>query len=43
VTTALRLFTVIPAAVLVATLSGGGFWTGSGNDPGAYPPFRLAA
>ena len=31
VTTALRAFTVIPAAILLASVSGGGFWTGSGN------------
>lgn len=39
VTTALRVFTVIPATIMLATLSGGGFWTGSGNDPGFWLAF----
>ncbi|MGH2942876.1 MAG: hypothetical protein ACRDLN_08920 [Solirubrobacteraceae bacterium] len=31
VSSALRAFTVIPAAILLATLCGGGFWAGSAN------------
>ena len=32
VTTALRLFTVIPAAILLGTVSGASFWSGSGDS-----------
>lgn len=31
-TTALRVFTVIPAAILLATVSGGGFFAGTGDN-----------
>jgi hypothetical protein len=39
VTTALRVLTVIPAAILLGAVSGGGFWTGSGNGPGVWLAF----
>jgi hypothetical protein len=39
VTTALRVFTVIPAAILLGAVSGGGFWTGSGTGPGVWLAF----